>query len=115
MFFKKRSNVIFRDYKSFGYITDNRNFRYKRLDDSRKDIGDKIVSESGAVFLSVLNKKAQTIDELSKKINIQYPDIDIESIKNDAQEFYFALEEDGFIVSGMTLSECERKDEKFHF
>ena len=115
MFFKKRSNVIFRDYKSFGYITDNRNFRYKRLDDSRKDIGDKILSESGAVFLSVLNKKAQTIDELSKKINIQYPDIDIKSIKNDAQEFYFALEEDGFIVSGMTLAECERKDEKFSY
>lgn len=115
MFFKKKSNVMFRNYESFGYITDNRNFAYKRLDDNRSDIGDKILSESGAVFLSVLDKKAQSIDELALKINEIYSDIDVISIKNDAKEFYYTLEKDGFIVSGETTQECEDKDERFSY
>jgi hypothetical protein len=50
MFFKKKSNVLFRNYESFGYITDNRNFGYKQIQDNENHIGDKILSESGAVF-----------------------------------------------------------------
>ena len=50
MYFKQKSDVIFRNYKEFGYITDNRNFSYKSLSDIGDDIGDKIVSSSGAVF-----------------------------------------------------------------
>lgn len=67
MFFRLKSNVIFRNYESFGYITDNRNFGYKRTDINENEVGDKILSESGAVFLSVLGRKPQTIDELAKK------------------------------------------------
>ena len=37
--------------QSFGYITDNRNFGYKKTDDGKNDIGDKILSESGTVCL----------------------------------------------------------------
>ena len=48
---------MFRNYESFGYITDNRNFGYKKKDQNETNIGDKIKSESGAVFLSVLEKK----------------------------------------------------------
>ncbi len=33
---------------SFGYMTDNRNFGYKKTDNKDNDIGDKILSESGA-------------------------------------------------------------------
>lgn len=50
MYFMRKSNIMYRDYGSFGYITDNRNFEYKLLNDNRDDIGDKIVSESGNVF-----------------------------------------------------------------
>lgn len=115
MFFKKKYNIMFRDYKYFGYITDNRNFGYKRSDDNRNDIGDKILSESGAVFLSVLDKRAKSLDEIAKEINEKYPDIDILSIKNDAKEFYHALEQDGFIVSGETSEKCDEKDIKFSY
>lgn len=115
MFFKQKSNVIFRNYDSFGYITDNRNFGYKQKNNNGIKIGDKIVSESGAVFLSVLGRKPQTIDELAVKINKIFADVDIETIKCDAGEFYRMLERDGFIASGETLQECNEKDTRFSY
>lgn len=115
MFFKQKSNVIFRNYESFGYLTDNRNFGYKQTNNNGNHIGDKILSESGAVFLSVLGRTPQTLDELAKKINKQFTDIDIKTIENDAREFYCMLEQDGFIVSGETLQECNEKDTRFSY
>ena len=115
MFFKKKSNVMFRDYKFFGYITDNRNFGYKLTDTTENNIGDKILSESGTVFLSVLGRNPQTLDELAKKIKEQFTDVDLATIKNDAKEFYAILEQDGFIVSGKTLQECNEKDTRFSY
>jgi radical SAM protein with 4Fe4S-binding SPASM domain len=115
MFFKLKSNVLFRNYESFGYITDNRNYGYKQTNIDENYIGDKILSESGAVFMSVLDRKPQTIDELAKKILKQFTDIDIQTIMNDAKEFYCLLEQDGFIVSGITLQECDEKDTKFSY
>lgn len=107
MFFKQKSTIIFRNYESFGYITDNRNFGYKQTDNNKINIGDKILSESGTVFFSVLSRKPQTLDELAKKINKQFTEVDIETIKNDTRDFYFMLEQDGFIVSGETM--CWRR------
>lgn len=115
MYFKQKSNVIFRNYESFGYITDNRNFGYKQTSDDENHIGDKILSESGAVFMSVLGRTPQTLDELAKKINTQFPDVDFLTVKNDAKEFYSILEQYGFIISGETLQECNEKDTKFSY
>ncbi|MHC1715053.1 MAG: radical SAM/SPASM domain-containing protein [Acidaminococcaceae bacterium] len=115
MYYKQKSNVIFRNYGSFGYITDNRNFGYRQAADDENDIGDKIVSQSGAIFLSVLGKKPQTLDFLAKKISKQFTNVDIETIKSDAREFYCMLELDGFIVSGETLQECNEKDVCFSY
>jgi radical SAM protein with 4Fe4S-binding SPASM domain len=115
MFFKINSNIIFRNYVSFGYITDNRNFGYELTDDHENNIGDKILSESGAVFLSVLSKKPQLINELAKKIHKKFTDEDFRTIKNDAREFYCSLERDGFIASGKTLQECDKKDKRFSY
>jgi radical SAM protein with 4Fe4S-binding SPASM domain len=85
------------------------------MNNSENFIGDKIVSKSGAIFLSVLGRKPQTLDYLAKKINKQFIDVDIGTIKNDAKEFYSMLERDGFIVSGETLQECEEKDTGFSY
>lgn len=115
MYFKQKSNVIFRNYTSFGYITDNRNFGYKQAKDEGNYIGDKIVSQSGAVFLSVLGRIPQTLECLVKKISIQFTNVDIETIKIDAGEFYCLLESEGFIVSGNTLQECNEKDICFSY
>jgi radical SAM protein with 4Fe4S-binding SPASM domain len=115
VFFKQKSDVLFRNYESFGYITDNRNFGYKQAHNNGNNIGDKIVSQNGAVFLSVLGRKPQTLDDLAQKISKQFTDVDIGTIKNDAKEFYSMLEQDGFIVSGKTLRECNEKDTKFSY
>lgn len=115
MFFKKKSNIIFRNYNSFGYITDNRNFGYKLTTNHKNNIGDKILSESGAVFISVLDKKPQNIDNLLEDIHKKFTDVSIETLKKDAIEFYNMLEHDGFIVSGKTFHECEKKDVKFSY
>ncbi len=115
MFFKQKSNVLFRNYESFGYITDNRNFGYRQTNYIENYIGDKILSESGAVFMSVLDRKPQTLDELAKKIKTQFLDVDIRTIKSDAKEFYCMLERDGFVVSGKTIQECNEKDTRFSY
>jgi hypothetical protein len=77
MYFKLKSNIIFRNYESFGYLTDNRNFRYKQTNNNAIVVGDKIISESGAVFISFLDREPQTIDELARRINTQYTNVDI--------------------------------------
>lgn len=115
MYFKRKAKVIFRNYDSFGYITDNRNFGYQLGTDEGNDIGDKIVSSSGAVFLSALSTTPQTLDCLAEKISMQFTNVDIETIKSDAKEFYYLLELDGFIVSGETFQECNEKDTRFSY
>ena len=106
---------MFRNFESFGYITDNRNFGYKQTNNDENKIGDKIVSQSGAVFLSVLDREPQTLEELAKKISKQFTDVDVVTIKEDAKEFYSMLEMDGFVVSGDTLQECNEKDRRFSY
>lgn len=115
MYFKLKSNVIFRNYGSFGYITDNRNFGYKKATNNGNNIGDKIVSQSGVVFLTVLEQKPQTIADIVKKIFVQFINVDIETIENDVIEFYSILEQDGFIVSGETLQKCYENDLMFSY
>lgn len=115
MHFKKKSNIIFRNYDSFGYITDNRNFGYKLLNETNNHIGDKILSESGALFFSFLEKEILTLDEIAIKINAKFPSVDIKTIKYDVEEFYHILEKDGFIISGNSVQECFEKDLRFSY
>ncbi len=115
MFFKKKSNIIFRDYESFGYITDNRNFEYIQTGEIENYSGDKILSASGSVFMSVLTREPQSLDVLSRKIINHFTDANIETIKKDAFDFYSLLEKDGFIVSGATREECDANDKKFSY
>jgi radical SAM protein with 4Fe4S-binding SPASM domain len=110
VFFKQKSICIFRNYEKFGFITDNRNFGYKHTKNSHCDIGDKIVSQSGAIFLSVLGRNPQNIDDLAIKISAHFSGVDLETIKKDATDFYYMLESDGFIISGNTMQECNDKD-----
>ncbi|MGB4413492.1 MAG: radical SAM protein [Paludibacter sp.] len=115
MFFKQKSNILFRNYESFGYITDDRNFGYKQTSNNEKYTGDKILSESGSLFMSVLTKTPQNLEVLIDKIMKHLKDVAIDVIKNDALEFYSLLERDGFIVSGETMKECDDKDFRFSY
>lgn len=115
MFIKRRSNILFRDFQAFGFLTDNRNFGYKLKSASEEFVGDKIVSQSGTVFLSVLSRKPQELDDIVAQINAVFPDIDFGVIEEDAREFFGTLEREGFIISGNSIQECNDKDTKFSY
>jgi len=115
MYIKSKSNIIFRRYDSFGYITDNRNFGYKKTNNDANHIGDKILSKSGALFFSVLGKKSRHINTLAQEICKFFTDVDLDTIKKDAIDFYSTLERDGFVASGKTVQECDANDAKFSY
>lgn len=115
MFIKRRSSILYRDFQTFGYLTDNRNFGYKLKNVSEGFVGDKIVSQSGTVFLSVVSRKPQQFDDIVKQINAVFPDVDFGVIKDDAREFFGTLEREGFIISGESVQECDEKDTKFSY
>ncbi len=115
MYFKRRSSVLFRDFASFGYITDNRNFGYYQTNNNENHIGDKILSDSGTIFLSVLGRQPQSIDDIAINAKKQFDNVDISIIRKDAIEFFHKLEHDGFIVSGETPQECEERDSRFSY
>ena len=110
MYYKIKSCVMYREYKSFGYITDNRNFEYRMMNDNRNDIGDKIISASGEIFLNVLTTEPRKIENLVKDILVQFTDADPRNLKEDAIKFYNSLVNDGFLVSGDSIDECKQKD-----
>lgn len=115
MYFNIKSNILYRDYDSFGYITDNRNFGYEYAGNDKKDIGDKIVSKSGSLFLSVLNREPQHIDIIAKKLLEIFNDTDEETLKKDALEFFGELVVDGFLGCGKDIEECHNNDVKFQY
>ena len=60
MYYKINTNIMYRLYDNYGYITDNTMFGYRYMDDKTIYPGEEYVSESGAVMLNVLSK-AQNI------------------------------------------------------
>ena len=103
MLYRQKFDTFIRRYNDIGYIT------------SKSDFGDRVVDSAGAVFLTALARKAQSLDALAKKIAQSFIGVDTETLKNDVAEFYAMLEEDGFIVSGETEAELDRKDTRFSY
>ncbi|MFC0227619.1 radical SAM protein [Serratia aquatilis] len=111
MYYKLKSNVLFRNYGDYGYITDDRNYRYIK----DEVVGERIVSESGAAFLSTLNKKPKSVLDILTKIHEKYQDVSIEIIKSDVEEFFSELVCDGFLCKGETVTECNSNDYFFSY
>ena len=103
MLYRQKFDTFIRVYDDVGYITNN------------SDFCDRVVSQSGAVFLSVLSREPQELVELAKTITEKFVGVDIETIKIDAKEFYDMLVTDGFLVSGETPQECDQKDKRFSY
>lgn len=115
MFLKRRSNVLFRNFGSFGYLTDNRNFGYGWRNDRKETTGDIVVSQSGAVFLSALSREPQDFDDVVARISADFIEVDPKELREDAREFYDTLECGGFIIAAGTKEECNRKDARFSY
>jgi uncharacterized radical SAM superfamily Fe-S cluster-containing enzyme len=101
--YRQKFDTFIRRYDDVGYIT------------SKSDFGDRVVDASGAVFLGALSREPQTLDALAKKIAQSFIGVDTETLKKDAADFYAALEEDGFVVSGETEEELARRDTRFSY
>jgi len=109
MLYKQKFNTFIRVFDSgspserVGYIMTKYNFN------------DRVTDASGSVFLAALSREPQTIDELAAKIAESFIGVDIDTIKKDAIQFYQTLEEAGFIISGQTPEELDKKDTRFSY
>jgi radical SAM protein with 4Fe4S-binding SPASM domain len=103
MLYRQKFDTFIRVYDDVGYIT------------SKSDYGDRVTDASGAVFLAALSRKGQSLDVLTDKIVAAFIDVEKETLKRDAADFYAMLEEDGFIVSGETEAELDAKDTRFSY
>lgn len=106
MFIRLRPDIIYRNYGSFGYITDNRNYEYKFLSDQHDDLGEMIVSESGMVFLEILDRRPKSLDQIVSELKNIFGEEDVESLRADASEFCIFLKQNGFLDIAPTFEEC---------
>jgi radical SAM protein with 4Fe4S-binding SPASM domain len=78
-------------------------------------VSEKIVDASGAFFLKPLKLYPRPIKEITVEIASSFMDGDFEIIKQDVQEFYSMLEQDGFLVSGVSAEEANSKKTSFSY
>ena len=105
MLYRQKKDTYIRNYDGAGYITSTGIFN------------DRMVNESGTVFLCALSRKPQTLEELSDKIMPSFADDNVsrQTILDDAKEFYDTLVEDGFIIKGETAEELDAQDTGFTY
>jgi len=103
MLYRQKFDTFIRIYDDIGYIT------------SKSDYGDRVVDSSGAIFLKAISRKPKKLEELCEEISNNFIDVSPSILTNDAKDFYSILEEDGFIVSGETEAELDRKDIRFSY
>lgn len=88
MYYRQKFDTFIRNYNGVGYITNTGNF------------SDRIANGSGTVFLTVLSREPQTLEELVQKACTAFIDVTPQDIIDDAQAFYDALFADGFLIRG---------------
>lgn len=106
MYYKIRNDVLFRKYQRHGYIADNSEYGYRMLNDSRRYVGEKYVSASGAVMLSMLSKSPRSIDDIVKELSHIFTGVEYEMLKQDTVEFFDLFVDEGFLSRGETLDTC---------
>lgn len=106
MYYKLRDDVLFRKYPGHGYIADNSEYGYRMLNDSRRYLGEKYVSASGAVMLSMLSKTPRSIDDVVDELSLLFIGVEYEVLKQDTKEFFDLLADEGFLTRGETINSC---------
>lgn len=106
MYYKIRNDVLFRKYHNHGYITDNSEYRYRMLNDGRIHSGERYVSASGAIMLSMLDKSPRLIDDIIRELLHIFTGVDYKTLKQDITHFFNSLVNEGFLSCGYTLDTC---------
>lgn len=110
MYYKIKNNILFRQYKEYGLITDNSMFGYRISGDDYLYPGEEYVSKSAAVMLNVLNKTPQHIDNIVEKLLSIFVDVESDELKKDTAEFFDMFVEAGFLSRGESFEECNNTD-----
>lgn len=106
MYYKIRNDILFRKYPGHGYITDNWEYGYHMLNDKRQRLGERFVSASGAVMLSVLDRSPKHIEKILDDLLKIFTGVDKETLKEDTVEFYDMFVKEGFLCYGDTFDSC---------
>ena len=69
MYYKIRDDVLFRKYQGHGYVSDNSEYGYRMLNNIHRYLGEKYVSASGAVMLSMLSKLPRSIEDIVQELS----------------------------------------------
>ncbi len=106
MYFKIKDYVMFRQYKDYGYLTDNSMFGYIMINDSLRMPGERFVSESGAVMLGELTKEPKDIEIIINALLDIFVDVSYEELKQDTIDFFMQFVNEGFLSVGNSIDEC---------
>lgn len=106
MYYKIRNDVLFRKYQGHGYIADNSEYGYRMLNDNRKYLGEKYVSASGAIMLSMLSKSPRSIDDVVEELSKIFTGVEYEMLKQDTAEFFDLFVDEGFLSRGEAIDTC---------
>lgn len=95
MYYKLKIDTFFRNYSNIGYIININNN------------SDMVVNESGALFLSLLSYKAQSLKELSNIALDKFVNVSLVELQNDMKDFYDRFYFEDFLIRGETEKECD--------
>lgn len=95
MYYKLKANSFFRNYNNIGYIVNIPNN------------SDRVVNESGALFLSLLSYKAQSLKELSNIALDKFVNVSLIELQNDMKDFYDRFYFEDFLIRGESEEECD--------
>lgn len=95
MYYKFKKDTFLRNYNDIGYIVNILNN------------SDTVVNDIGAVFLSLLSDKPQSLKELSSIALEKFINVSLSELQNDMKSFYDKFYFDGFLDKGKTKEECD--------
>ncbi len=76
---------------------------------------DRVYNETGADFLSQINRIPQEIDHIVEILVKEYEDVSYNELLNDFKAFVSDLEKDKFVITGETPEEIDSKEEVFTY
>lgn len=103
MLIRQSANTFIRTTEKYGYVT-NQLTRHDRAYD-----------QHGAQLLRMITRQVRDLDEIIQELLTVYEDVERGILKRDIIEFLNSLEKDGFIVTGDTLEELNKKDVLFSY
>lgn len=103
MYYQLRKDCYIRSIGDYGYIKSSGLFN------------DLVFDQSGKAFLLAITRQPQLLDELTDKIVKNFNNVSSEDIKEDVKEFFDMLVDDGYVVKGDTIDECNNNNIGFNY